>query len=36
MNAVLRGTFISVQTLLRKPEKSGINNINDHVKELEK
>ena len=34
--AVLRGKFIAVQSQLRKEEKSQINNLTLHVKQLEK
>ena len=34
--AVLRGKFIVLQTLLKKQEKSQINNLTYHLKELEK
>ena len=34
--AVLRGKFIAIQTYLKKQEKSQINNITYHLKELEK
>ena len=34
--ALLRGTFIAIQTYLKKPEKSQINNLTLHLKELEK
>ena len=34
--AVLRGKFIAIQAYLRKQEKSQINNLNLHLKELEK
>ena len=33
---VLRGTFIAIQPYLRKQEKSQINNLTLHLKELEK
>ena len=34
--AVLRGKFIAIQSYLRKQEKSHINNIKLHLKQLEK
>ena len=34
--AVLRGKFIEIQAYLRKQEKSQINNLTLHLKELEK
>ena len=34
--AVLRGKFIAIQAYLRKQEKSQINNLTLHLKELEK
>ena len=34
--AVLRGKFIAIQAYLRKPEKSQINNLTLHLKQLEK
>ena len=34
--AVLRGNFIAVQSYLKKQEKSQINNLNLHLKQLEK
>ena len=34
--AVLRGNFIAIQSYLRKQEKSQINNLTLHLKELEK
>ena len=34
--AVLRGKFIAIQAYLKKEEKSQINNLNLHLKELEK
>ena len=34
--AVLRGKFIAIQSYLRKQEKSQINNLTLHLKELEK
>ena len=34
--AVLRGKFIAIQSYLRKQEASQINNINLHLKQLEK
>ena len=34
--AILRGKFIAIQSYLKKQEKSQINNINLHQKELEK
>ena len=33
---VLRGKFIDIQTYLKKQEKSQINNLTLHIKELEK
>ena len=33
---VLRGKFIAIQSYLRKQEKSQINNLNLHLKQLEK
>ena len=33
---VLRGKFIAIQSYLKKQEKSQINNLNLHLKELEK
>ena len=33
---MLKGTFIAKQALLRKEEKSQINNLCHHLKELEK
>ena len=35
-NAVLRGKFIAIQAYLKKQEKSQINNLTLHLKELEK
>ena len=35
-NAVLRGMLIAIQSYLKKQEKSQINNLNLHLKELEK
>ena len=35
-NAVLRGKFIAIQSYLKKQEKSQINNLTLHLKELEK
>ena len=34
--AVLRGKFIAIQAYLKKQEKSQINNLNLHLKHLEK
>ena len=34
--AVLRGKFIAIQAYLRKQEKSQINNLTLHLKQLEK
>ena len=34
--AVLRGKFIAIQAYLKKQEKSQVNNLNFHLKELEK
>ena len=34
--AVLRGKFIAIQAYLKKQEKSEINNLTLHLKELEK
>ena len=34
--AVLRGNFIAIQAYLKQQEKSQINNLNLHLKELEK
>ena len=34
--AVLRGKFIAIQAYLRKQEKSQINNLSLHLKQLEK
>ena len=36
VKAVLRGRFIEIQTYLKKQEKSQINNLNPHLKQLEK
>ena len=36
VKAVLRGRFIAIQTYLKKQEKSQINNITLHLKQLEK
>ena len=33
---MLRGTFIAIQAYLKKPEKSKINNLTLHLKQLEK
>ena len=33
---VLRGKFIAIQSYLKKQEKSQINNLNLHLKQLEK
>ena len=35
-NAVLRGKFIAIQSYLKKQEKSQINNLNLHLKQLQK
>ena len=34
--AVLRGKFIAIQSYLKKQENSQINNLNLHLKQLEK
>ena len=34
--AVLRGKFIAIQSYLKKQERSQINNLNLHLKQLEK
>ena len=34
--AVLRGKFIAIQAYLKKQEKSQVNNLNLHLKKLEK
>ena len=34
--AILRGKFIAIQSYLKKLEKSQINNLNLHLKQLEK
>ena len=34
--AVLRGKFIAIKTYLKKQEKSQVNNLTLHLKELEK
>ena len=34
--AVLRGKFIAIQSYLKKQEKSQINNVTSHLKQLEK
>ena len=34
--AVLRGKFIAIQAYLKKQEKSEVNNLTLHLKELEK
>ena len=34
--AVLRGKFIAIQAYLKKQEKSQVNNLTLHLKELEK
>ena len=34
--SVLRGKFIAIQSYLKKQEKSQINNLNLHLKQLEK
>ena len=36
VKAVLRGNFIAIQSYLKKQEKSEINNLNLHLKQLEK
>ena len=36
VKAVLRGKFIAIQAYLRKQEKSQINNLTLHLKQLEK
>ena len=36
IKAVLRGKFIAIQAYLKKQEKSQINNITVHLKQLEK
>ena len=36
VKAVLRGKFIAIQAYLKKQEKSQINNLTLHVKQLEK
>ena len=36
VKAVLRGRFIAIQADLKKPEKSQINNLTLHLKQLEK
>ena len=36
VKAVLRGKFIAIQTHLKKQEKSQINNLTLHLKQLEK
>ena len=36
IKAVLRGRFIAIQAYLKKQEKSQINNLTLHVKQLEK
>ena len=36
INAVLREKFIAIQAYLKKPEKSQINNLTLHLKQLEK
>ena len=36
IKAVLRGKFIAIQAYLKKQEKSQINNLTLHVKQLEK
>ena len=36
VKAVLRGMFIAIQAYLKKPEKSKINNLTLHLKQLEK
>ena len=36
VKAVLRGRFIAIQAYLKKQEKSQINNLTPHLKQLEK
>ena len=36
VKAVLRGKFIAIKAYLKKQEKSQINNLNLHLKQLEK
>ena len=36
VKAVLRGKFIAIQSYLKKQEKSQINNLTLHLKQLEK
>ena len=36
VKALLRGKFIAIQSYLKKQEKSQINNLNLHLKQLEK
>ena len=36
VKTVLRGRFIAIQTYLKKQEKNQINNLNLHLKQLEK
>ena len=36
VKAVLRGRFIAIQAYLKKQEKSQINNVSLHLKQLEK
>ena len=36
VKAVLRGKFIAIQAYLKKQEKSQINNLTPHLKQLEK
>ena len=36
VKAVLRGRFIAIQAYLKKQEKSQINNLTQHLKQLEK
>ena len=36
VKSVLRGKFIAIQSYLKKQEKSQINNLTLHLKELEK
>ena len=36
VKAVLRGKFIAIQTYLKKQEKSQINNLTLHLKQVEK
>ena len=36
VNAVLRGKFIAIQAYLNKQEKNQVNNLTQHLKQLEK